>query len=49
MFEYGLETGGLDTTVEHFVEWLAEWGRDLRRHLCTHRYPAPWCGRSDCI
>ena len=43
VFEYGLETGGLDTTVEHFIEWLAEWGRELRRRqrgillLTAHR------------
>ena len=22
---------GLETPVEHFTEWLAEWGRDVRR------------------
>ena len=43
VLEYGLETGGLDTTVEHFIEWLAEWGRELRRRqrglllLTAHR------------
>ena len=29
--EYTLETGGAETTVDHFVEWLAEWGREVRR------------------
>ena len=29
--EYALETGGGETPVEHFTEWLAEWGRDVRR------------------
>ena len=28
---YVLETGGAETPVEHFVEWLAEWGREVRR------------------
>ncbi|MYC93535.1 MAG: RecQ family ATP-dependent DNA helicase [Caldilineaceae bacterium SB0661_bin_32] len=28
--EYELETGGAETAVDQFVEWLAEWGRDLR-------------------
>ena len=32
--EYALETGGAETTVEHFTEWLAEWGRDVRRQQC---------------
>ena len=41
--EYALETGGADTPVEHFTEWLAEWGRDVRRQqrglllLTAHR------------
>ena len=41
--EYALETGGAETTVEHFTEWLAEWGRDVRRQqrglllLTAHR------------
>ena len=41
--DFGLETGGADTTVEHFIEWLAEWGRELRRRqrglllLAAHR------------
>ena len=29
--EYALETGGAETLVDHFIEWLAEWGRDVRR------------------
>ena len=29
--EHKLETGGGETPVDHFVEWLAEWGRDIRR------------------
>ena len=29
--EHELETGGAQTPVEHFKEWLAEWGRDVRR------------------
>ncbi len=29
--EYALETGGTETPVDHFIEWLAEWGRDIRR------------------
>ena len=29
--EYALETGGAETSVEHFIEWLAEWGREVRR------------------
>ena len=41
--EYALETGGAETPVEHFAEWLAEWGRDVRRQqrglllLTAHR------------
>ena len=41
--EYALETGGAETTVEHFTEWLAEWGREVRRQqrglllLTAHR------------
>ena len=30
--EHELETGGAQTPVEHFMEWLAEWGREARRH-----------------
>ena len=29
--EHALETGGGESPSEHFVEWLAEWGRDIRR------------------
>ena len=29
--EHALETGGRETPVDHFIEWLAEWGRDIRR------------------
>ncbi len=41
--EHALETGGNETPVDHFVEWLAEWGRDIRRRqrglllLTAHR------------
>ena len=31
MAEYALETGGGETPVDHFTEWLAEWSRDVRR------------------
>ena len=29
--EHALETGGGETPVDAFIEWLAEWGRDIRR------------------
>ncbi len=29
--EHDLETGGTEAPVEHFMEWLAEWGREMRR------------------
>ena len=29
--ERELETGAGETPVNHFIEWLAEWGRDIRR------------------
>ena len=29
--EHKLDTGGADVPVEHFMEWLAEWGREVRR------------------
>ena len=29
--EYRLETGGSETTIDSFVEWLAEWARETRR------------------
>ena len=41
--EYELETGGTETSVDHFIEWLAEWGREVRRRqrglllLTAHR------------
>ena len=41
--EYALETGGAETPLDHFIEWLADWGRDVRRRqrglllLSAHR------------
>ncbi len=41
--EYTLETGGGEAPVNHFIEWLAEWGREVRRRqrglllLTAHR------------
>ena len=41
--EHELETGSAETPVDHFIEWLAEWGRDIRRRqrglllLTAHR------------
>ena len=41
--EHALETGGGETPVDHFIEWLAEWSRDIRRRqrglllLTAHR------------
>ena len=41
--EHRLETGGGETPVDHFIEWLAEWGREIRRRqqglllLSAHR------------
>lgn len=29
--EHKLESGGGEVPVDHFIEWLAEWGRDIRR------------------
>ena len=29
--EHALETGGAETPVDRLIEWLAEWGRDIRR------------------
>ena len=29
--EHALETGGSDVPVDHVIEWLAEWGREIRR------------------
>ena len=40
---YALETGGAELPAGHFTEWLAEWGRELRRRqtglllLSAHR------------
>ncbi|WP_199175843.1 RecQ family ATP-dependent DNA helicase [Telmatospirillum siberiense] len=40
---YSLETGGAELPSGHFIEWLAEWGRDVRRRqtglllLTAHR------------
>ena len=41
--EYEEETGGAENPVDHYVEWLAEWGQDVRRRqkglllLTAHR------------
>ncbi|HRF10506.1 MAG TPA: RecQ family ATP-dependent DNA helicase [Candidatus Accumulibacter phosphatis] len=41
--EYGHETGDAELPREHFIEWLAEWGREARRRqsglllLTAHR------------
>ena len=41
--EYELETSGAETSVDYFIEWLAEWGREARRRyrglllLTAHR------------
>lgn len=41
--EYALETGGAELPTDHFTEWLAEWGREVRRRqtglmlLTAHR------------
>ena len=41
--EYALETSGAETSLVHFIEWLAEWGREARRRqrglllLTAHR------------
>ncbi len=41
--EYELETGGGENSVDFFIEWLAEWGREARRRqrglllLTAHR------------
>ena len=29
--EYALESGGAETSLDYFIEWLAEWGREFRR------------------
>ena len=41
--EHARETGGAEAPVDQFIEWLAEWGRDVRRRqrrlllLTAHR------------
>jgi ATP-dependent DNA helicase RecQ len=41
--EYALETGAAELPIGHFTEWLAEWGREVRRRqsglmlLTAHR------------
>lgn len=41
--EYGLETRGVELPTTHFIDWLAEWGREVRRRqtglllLTAHR------------
>ena len=41
--EFALENADVDIPVEHFIEWLAEWGREVRRRqhglllLTAHR------------
>ena len=41
--EHALETGGAEVPVANFIEWLAEWGREIRRRqsglllLSAHR------------
>ena len=41
--EHSLETSDAEMPVDHFIEWLAEWGRDVRRRqrglllLTAHR------------
>ena len=41
--EYALEVGGSETSAGHFIEWLAEWAREVRRRqrglmlLTAHR------------
>ena len=41
--EYGLETGDAELPIGHFIEWLVEWGREVRRRqtglmlLTAHR------------
>ena len=39
--EHALETGGAETPVNHFIEWLAEWGQEIRRRQRprTAKYP----------
>jgi ATP-dependent DNA helicase RecQ len=41
--QYGLETANAELPVDHFIEWMAEWGREARRRqtglllLTAHR------------
>lgn len=41
--EYTLETGGVELPSQHFIEWLVDWGREVRRRqtglllLTAHR------------
>ncbi|MHB8908645.1 MAG: RecQ family ATP-dependent DNA helicase [Syntrophales bacterium] len=41
--EYGLETSDSELPIDHFIEWLVEWGREVRRRqtglmlLTAHR------------
>ena len=41
--EHSLEVGSMETPIDHLVEWLAEWGREIRRRqrgillLTAHR------------
>ena len=41
--DFALESGGGEVPLDHFIEWLAEWGRDARRRqhglllLTAHR------------
>ena len=41
--EHSIETSDAEMPVDHFIEWLAEWGRDIRRRqrglllLTAHR------------
>lgn len=32
--QYSQDTGGAELPSSHFIEWLAEWGRDYRRRQC---------------
>jgi len=43
VIEYEIDTGGAELPIGHFIEWLAEWGREVRRRqtglmlLTAHR------------
>ena len=41
MDEYELETGGAETRASHFIEWLAEWAREVRRRSAGLCYLPP--------